>query len=412
MPKDALAHYEFLGELALSGELRAVTGVLPAALKAAGAGRMLIVPRDNGAEGALATSADVRGAGSLLDVLAFLRGVADLPAALAPAALAGDADVPDLADVRGQLHARRALEIAAAGRHHLLFSGPPGTGKTMLASRLPGILPPLTEAEALESAAVRSVAGAGIDFHKWKLRPFRAPHHTASAVALVGGGSQPRPGEISLAHHGVLFLDELPEFDRHVLEVLREPLETGRIAISRAARQAEFPAAFQLVAAMNPCPCGYAGDPSGRCSCTPEAVRRYRARVSAPLLDRIDIQVDMPRVPLAELGASANGGEPSALVRARVTAARSRQLARAGKPNAALNNREVQRDCALAAADRTLLERSLDRLGLSARAYHRILRVARTIADLDAHETVGADQLLEALGLRQDLSDARDEEAA
>jgi len=271
----------------------------------------------------------------------------------------------------------------------------------MLASRLPGILPPLSEAEALESAAVRSVAGVPIDFHKWKMRQFRAPHHTASAVALVGGGSQPRPGEISLAHHGVLFLDELAEYDRHVLEVLREPLESGRIAISRAARQAEFPAAFQLVAAMNPCPCGYAGDPSGRCSCTPEAVRRYRARISAPLLDRIDLQIEVPRVSLNELGANAPGGESTADVRRRVVAARDRQQARAGKPNVALDNREVQRDCPLAGSDRDLLVRSLDRLGLSARAYHRILRVARTIADLAAEESIRTPHLTEAIQYRR-----------
>jgi magnesium chelatase family protein len=407
LPKAQLARYEFLGELALSGELRAITGVLPAALKAAVAGRILIVPRDNGAEAALASTADVRGAATLLEVLAFLRGNADLPAAIAPCGGSTDSGAPDLADVRGQMHARRALEIAAAGRHHLLLSGPPGTGKTMLASRLPGILPPLSEAEALESAAVRSVAGAGIDFHKWKLRQFRAPHHTASAAALVGGGSQPRPGEISLAHHGVLFLDELPEFDRHVLEVLREPLETGRIAISRAARQAEFPAAFQLVAAMNPCPCGYAGDPSGRCCCTPEAVRRYRARISGPLLDRIDIQVEMPRVPLAELGSAGATGEASAAVRGRVCAARARQLQRAGKPNAALDNRDVERDCALAPGDRSLLERTLDRIGLSARAYHRILRVARTIADLAGAERIGTAHLSEAIQYRRALSAER-----
>ncbi len=289
VPKENLGRYEFLGELALSGELRAVTGVLPAALKAAHAGRALIVPRANGAEAALVGRAEVRSANSLLDVLAFLRGVAALPDTHpAPeTSAAAESAYPDLADVRGQAHARRALEIAAAGAHHLLFVGPPGTGKTMLASRLPGILPPLGEDEALESAAVRSVAGQSIDFHRWKMRPFRAPHHTASAVALVGGGSIPRPGEISLAHHGVLFLDELPEFDRHVLEVLREPLESGRIAISRAARQAEFPAAFQLVAAMNPCPCGYAGDASGRCACTPEVVAQAATVRASPVRSSI-----------------------------------------------------------------------------------------------------------------------------
>ncbi len=271
----------------------------------------------------------------------------------------------------------------------------------MLASRLSGILPPLDEHEALEAAAIRSVAGQSIDFQRWKMRPFRSPHHTASAVALVGGGSIPRPGEISLAHHGVLFLDELPEFDRRVLEVLREPLESGHIAISRAARQAEFPAAFQLVAAMNPCPCGYAGDASGRCACSPDAIRRYRARVSGPLLDRIDLQIEVPRVALAELGETSAPAESSASVRARVIAAREIQMCRARKSNAALRHQEVQRDCALSASDRLLLERALDRLGLSARAYQRILRVARTIADLAGATKIETPHLSEAIQYRR-----------
>ncbi|GMV27916.1 MAG: magnesium chelatase [Rhodanobacteraceae bacterium] len=402
LPRNALAGHEFVGELALSGELRPVQGVLPAVLQATRAGRRVIVPRGNGAEAALVAGADVRVADSLLDVCAHLAGRGELAVADVSAAPAVpvEAESLDLADVRGQPAARRALEIAAAGCHNLLLCGVPGTGKTMLASRLPGILPPLEEHEALELAAIRSVAGHDNDVRAWKKRAFRHPHHSASAAALVGGGSIPRPGEISLAHHGVLFLDELPEFDRHVLEVLREPLESGRIAISRAARQVEFPARFQLVAAMNPCPCGYAGDPSARCRCTPDAIARYRSRLSGPLLDRIDLKLDVPRLPHTDLR-EANGGEASVLVRQRVVAARERQLARAGRPNAWLANRDLERDCVLRPHDQALLDRAVDRLGLSARAYHRILRVARTIADLAGSERIESPHVSEAVQYRR-----------
>ncbi|MBX3687968.1 YifB family Mg chelatase-like AAA ATPase [Dokdonella sp.] len=406
LPQQVLGEHEFVGELALSGELRAVNGVLPAVLHAARSGRRVIVPRGNAAEASLVRNAQVLVADNLLAVCAHLAGRAQLDRAdsvvTAPAVVAA---MPDLAEVRGQPQARRALEIAAAGSHNLLLCGPPGTGKTMLASRLPGILPPLEEDEALELAAVRSVAGQASDPSAWKRRAFRHPHHTASAVALVGGGSIPRPGEISLAHHGVLFLDELPEFDRHVLEVLREPLESGQISISRAARQVDFPARFQLIVAMNPCPCGHAGDASDRCRCSAEAIARYRARISGPLLDRIDLKLEMPRVSHLQLREAASG-ESSATVRERVVTARARQLARSGTANAWLGNRELERCCALADSEQALLDRAFERLGLSARAYHRVLRVARTIADLAGQTDIGAGHLAEAIQYQRQAFEA------
>ncbi len=402
LPAEQVARYEFIAELALSGELRGVRGALPAVLRALEQGRTPIVPQANAVEAGLVAQGAALSARSLLEVAAHLRGRHQLPACPSPPPTsAAEVFALDLADVRGQFSARRALEVAAAGAHNLLMVGPPGSGKTMLASRLPGVLPPLDDAEALEVAAVSSITGSGIDAARWRLRPFRSPHHTASSVALAGGGGHPRPGEVSLAHHGVLFLDELTEWNRSVLEVLREPLESGRIVISRAARQCEFPARFQLVAAMNPCPCGYAGDPSGRCHCSPEQVARYRSRVSGPLLDRIDIQIEVARQPTTALANQAAPGESSAPVRERVIAARARQLQRAGKPNALLGTREMTRDCELRLDDQRLLERAIDKLNLSARAYHRILRLARTIADLAGAEAIDTQHLTEAIGYRR-----------
>lgn len=395
LSNDDLAGWEFLGELSLNGELRAVRGCLPAAIKARAAGRKLVVPRENAAEAGLVQGAEVYLADHLSEVVAAVNGIESLDRAKLVNGQTEDFG-PDLADVIGQHRARRALEICAAGGHNLLFVGPPGTGKTLLASRLPGILPPMSEDEALEAAAIASVAGLGLDPQRWRQRRFRCPHHTASGVALVGGGSKPRPGEISLAHAGVLFLDELPEYSRHVLEVLREPLESGRIMISRAALQAEFPARFQLIAAMNPCPCGYQGDPSGRCSCTPDQVRRYRDRVSGPLLDRIDLQVEVPRQSLK----GQDPGEPSAPVRERVQQARHRQAER-GQANARLDVSGVREHCQLGAREADLLEQACERLQLSARAHHRILRVARTIADLEGSTIIEMAHLTEAIGYRR-----------
>ena len=396
LPTERLKDYEFIGELALSGELRPVDGILPSALACGESQRHIILPQLNGTEGALASTTCVYTANHLLQVCAHLRGSETLP----PQNPNQHRDTPpaaDINDVIGQHQAKRALEIAAAGSHNLLFSGPPGTGKTMLASRLPGILPPLDEKAALEVASVYSVSN-GAPRRNFFERPFRSPHHTASSVSLVGGGSNPRPGEVSMAHHGVLFLDELPEFSRKVLEVLREPLESGSILIARAQASIEYPAKFMLIAAMNPCPCGYLGE--ARCRCTPDQVNRYRDKISGPLLDRIDLQVHVPRVPHRELTANKPPGESSANIRQRVIVAREKQQVRQACANAHLSRKQIDQFCALSTEQLAMMNSAIERMGLSARGFHRVLKVARTIADIDAQEKIQDQHLSEALAYR------------
>jgi magnesium chelatase family protein len=395
-----LSKCEIYGELSLSGELRSMKAVLPAALAAAVSRHPVILPHINAAEAALVKDCEVIAARHILDVCGHFGGTDRLEPFQAKAPSVTPMVLPDLSDVRGQPHARRALEIAAAGQHSLLLIGSPGAGKSMLAQRLPGIVPPMNDTEAMEVAALRSIAGRPMKLSEWRARPFRNPHHTASAAALVGGGVHPRPGEISLAHNGVLFLDELPEFERHVLEVLREPLEVGAITISRAARQAEFPARFQLIAAMNPCPCGYLGDTNGSCHCTADQVRRYRNRISGPLLDRLDLHVHVPRVEFKSLREQSGSSETSKDVAARVMRSRELQVRRQGGCNADLDNAAVERHCTPSAAGLRVLERAMQQLGLSARGYHRVLKVARTIADMGGGPQIELAHITEALSLR------------
>ncbi|HZZ01977.1 YifB family Mg chelatase-like AAA ATPase [Paraburkholderia sp.] len=439
IPAESLLHREFAGELSLTGALRPMRGAFAMACGTARSGAspgglgggstfasapsritsgepatpetsaqytpQLYLPAASAAEAALVPGVDVYGATDLPSLCAHLAGAPDArlyPVAAPDLSETARAAVPDMTDVIGQRGARRALEVAAAGGHHVLLVGPPGAGKSMLAARLPGLLPPMTDDEALSSAALLSASRAGFTPSQWRQRPFRAPHHSSSAPALVGGRNPPQPGEITLAHLGVLFLDELPEFDRHVLETLREPLEAGRITISRAALQADFPAACQLIAAMNPCPCGWRGDPNGRCRCTPEIAARYLRKLSGPLLDRIDIQIEIPALTPTELSArSTVTGETSATIALRVNAARERQLARQGKTNRELGGREVDEVCRPDAAGEALLRQAGERFGWSARAYYRVLKVARTIADLAGTTMPSAAQIGEAVQYRR-----------
>jgi len=402
IPSDELNNYEFLGELSLGGELRPIQGALPAALACQKEGRALLLPIKNLEEAKLISNVEALGSHHLLDICAHLHGQKTLPTPIIGETQALLNTNRDFADVHGQHHSKRALEIAATGRHSLLMLGPPGTGKSMLASRLPSIMPLLNEQEAVETASVYSISQHAVDFNQWRVPPFRSPHHTASAVALVGGGSQPKPGEVSLAHNGILFLDELPEFDRKVLEVLREPIENGKISISRANHQTEFPARFQFICAMNPCPCGYLGDISQRCQCSSVQISRYRNKISGPLLDRIDMHIEVPRIASDILRKGSTGGEEnSGTISKRVQAAQQFAITRQDHTNHLLSTPQIKKYCPISNADHALLEQAIEKLGLSHRAYHRILRVSRTIADMAGETNIQRQHLTEALSYRR-----------
>lgn len=394
-----LGDYEVMGELALSGELKGVQACLPSALACMKQGRQLLISSASASEAALIEGLPIIAVDSLADAAAHLSGQQTISEFAKDNVAESGAKYADMADICGQLHGKRALEVAAAGGHHILFWGAPGAGKTMLASRLPGILPPLSTEQALEAAAIQSVSSQGFDLSDWKQRPFRSPHHSASAVALVGGSSPPIPGEISLAHHGVLFLDELPEFSRQALEQLREPLETGYVNVVRAHHRVKFGCHTQLVASMNPCKCGYYGDSSNRCHCSAQSIENYRNRISGPLLDRIDMHVHLPQLEIKELR-GAKQGESSEVIRERVTQARQRQLSRQGCINADLETSCLEGICQLDQQSAQLLETACQKMGLSARAYHRILKLSRTIADLQNSESIRKPHIGEALGFR------------
>lgn len=398
LPVSKLEQYEFIGELALSGELRSVKGVLPAALATNKVKRQLVVPHDNGDQAALVGKDNHKSAQSLLEVCSDLCGQSRLSLHQTSMRERHNENERDLRDIIGQQQGKRALEIAAAGNHNLLFLGPPGTGKTMLASRLCDLLPEMNESEAMETASVASLIQQDVNQFNWKKRPFRTPHHSSSMAALVGGGTIPRPGEISLAHNGLLFLDEMPEFERKVLDSLREPLESGEIIISRAQGKTRFPARFQLVGALNPSPTGYYEGNQARAN--PQIILRYLNRLSGPLLDRFDMSLEIPLLPKGMLAEGGDRGESTAVVKERVGQARVLMDERNGKANALLGSREIERYCPLKREDANFLETALHRLGLSIRAYHRIIKVARTIADLEGSQEIEKKHLSEALGYR------------
>lgn len=406
LPENGIKDHEVIGELSLTGDLRPVAGVLPVSLAMKESRRSLILPMKNADEAALVEDTVCKPATHLLEVCAHISGTKPLQRHQRKQTNPSTLYETDLDDIYGHEHAKRALEIAATGGHNLLMIGPPGSGKTMLAERMPTIMPPMTDDQALESAAIASISRNGFNSKSWRQRTMRSPHHSASAIALVGGGSHPRPGEISLAHNGILFLDELPEFGRNVLEVLREPLESGRIVISRAAKQVEYPANFQLIAAMNPCPCGYLGDISGRCRCTEEQINRYQHKISGPLMDRLDMVIEVHSLPDAIINQTRDtSSENSLTVRQRVIDAFNKQIERNGVSNSKLKTGDIEQYCELNNNDKTLLQTATTKLGLSGRAIHRVLKVARTIADLTHSEKILTHHLSEAISYRQKVNE-------
>lgn len=398
-----LDDFEFYGELGLDGSLRAVDGIFPALVNCAKTSKRVILPEQNSKQYSIIENATIYPASHLLKICEFLAQMTKLEKLNYTTQDKKINYTNDFSQVKGQHHAKRALEIAASGEHNVLMIGTPGAGKTMLVERMPSIMSPLKTADTLERAAIYSVANRNIDLERIKIRPFRSPHHSSSAVAMVGGGSNPKPGEISLAHQGVLFLDELPEFPRHVLEVLRQPLESGKIHLSRAANQTTFPANFQLITAMNPCPCGYYGDGTAKCHCTEDQIDKYKNKISGPLLDRIDMVLNVPPLPKEDLlNQEKSSAEPSKTIRKRVLKAYEKQIQRQGKTNDKLNPDEIDKLIKLDKANKQLLETAIDKFHLSARAYHRILKVARTIADLDNSDSVKTQHLTEAISYRRE----------